>query len=139
LDLALLIGVTACSSGVTGNAAVGGSAPLTTSSSTTAPTTRSTADATAAATANSDILASGVTIEELKDDLDNAPLIVDAFWANHWAEYYTGTYSSPNVHGVYDGTDPDTTPLCGGEPLDAYNAVYCPDGDYVAWDAGLLV
>ncbi len=41
--------------------------------------------------------------------------------------------------GLYDGTDPATAPECDGEPLEAYNAFYCPDGDYVAWDAGLLV
>jgi predicted metalloprotease len=135
--VALLIGVTACSSGVTGTAAVGTNTPTTAASTT--PTTRSNSGASASATVNSDTLASGVTIEELKDDLDLAPKIVDAFWAKHWADYYTGTYTSPNVYGVYDGSDPASTPLCGGEPLDAYNAQYCSDGDFVAWDASLLV
>ena len=41
--------------------------------------------------------------------------------------------------GLYDGTDPDDTPTCDGEPLESYNAFYCVSEDYVAWDASLLV
>ncbi len=138
---ALLVVLAACG-GVTGtpsvgNAAAGSSAAPTTKSSTTRSSTSSSTRTTSSATNLT--LASGVTIEELKDDIDGAVEVVDGYWAKHWSDYYTGSYTPPTVVGLYDGTDPATAPTCGGEPLEAYNAFYCPDGDYVAWDAGLLV
>ncbi|NKX49195.1 hypothetical protein HER39_01080, partial [Arthrobacter deserti] len=49
-----------------------------------------------------------------------------------------GSYTSPTVVGLYDGTDPASAPVCGGVPLGPGNAYYCPEGDYVAWDVGLM-
>jgi hypothetical protein len=162
--VAVLIGLTACASGVTGTPAVGTGAvaasPTASSSSTattptTTPPTSTSAEAsdvsvpvdssgtTAGSTDVTDsagaTLGSGVTIDELADDLDAAQKIVDGFWATHWSDYYTGTYEPPTVKGLYDGTDPNDTPTCDGEPLEAYNAFYCASEDYVAWDASLLV
>ena len=134
-----LLFVLASCGGVTGTPSVGNAA----AGSTIAPTTKtssSTPTSTRTTTTESNpTLASGVTIEELKDDIDGAQTVVDGYWAKHWSDFYTGTYTPPTVVGLYDGTDPDTAPTCGGEPLEAFNAFYCPDGDYVAWDAGLLV
>ena len=65
----------------------------------------------------------------------DAETIVDGYWATHWTDFFTGTYQPPTVNGLYDGTDPSTTPTCDGEPLEAYNAFYCGAEDYVAWDA----
>ena len=59
----------------------------------------------------------GVTIEELADDMRTAEEVVDAFWATHWSEYFTGDYSPPAVVGLYDGNDTSTAPLCGDELL----------------------
>ena len=98
--------------------------------SATEPTTTASTDST---------LASGVTIEELADDMEAAQQVVDGFWAKHWSDFYTGTTQPPTVVGLYDGTDADDAPTCDGEPLEAYNAFYCVSEDYVAWDASLLV
>lgn len=64
--------------------------------------------------------------------------VTDDYWAEHWTEFFTGSYVAPEVVGVYDGSDPQSAPVCNGEPLEAGNAAYCPAGDYVAWDLGLL-
>ena len=80
-----------------------------------------------------------MTIDELADDIDFAQRVVDGYWQTHWTEFFTGSYEPPVVKGLYDGTDPDNTPTCDGEPLEAYNAYYCEDGNYVAWDANLLL
>ena len=74
---------------------------------------------------DSSTLASGVTIDELVDDIASAEQVVNGYWAAHWCDFYTGTYQPPTVDGLYDGTDPSTTPTCDGEPLEAYNAFYC--------------
>jgi predicted metalloprotease len=145
-----LLFVLAACGGVGGTPAAGNAAAA--AGNTTAPTTKaststssptstrtSTRTATPTSTATDLTLDSGVTIEELKDDIDGAQTIVDGFWAAHWSDYFTGTYAAPTVVGLYDGTDEDTAPTCGGEPLEAYNAFYCPANDSVAWDASLLV
>ncbi len=125
-----------------GNAAAAGNtttATSKTSTPTSTPTRTSTRTATPSSTATDLTLDSGVTIDELKDDIDGAQTIVDGFWTTHWSDYFTGSYVPPTVVGLYDGTDEDTAPTCGGEPLEAYNAFYCPSNDSVAWDASLLV
>jgi hypothetical protein len=105
-----------------------------TSTSDSSEETTSTSD-----TSGSDTLASGVTIDELVDDLASAELIVDTYWATHWTEFFTGTYQPPTVLGLYDGTDPADTPTCDGQPLEVDNAYYCASEDYLAWDAGVLL
>ena len=74
---------------------------------------------------------------EVANDIESAERVVNEFWTQHWNETFTGEYSPPTVLGVYDGRDPDA-PTCGGERLPPNNAVYCPDGDYVAWDVQLM-
>ncbi|WP_420120052.1 hypothetical protein [Nakamurella sp.] len=150
----LLFMLAACGSTAGGTAAVGDpaaaagattsaststrtTAPTTTSPRTTTPTSGRTT--TSSSTPSDLTLDSGVTIEELKGDIDGAQTIVDGFWTTHWSDYFTGSYVPPTVVGLYDGTDPDTAPECDGEPLEAYNAFYCPGNDSVAWDASLLV
>ena len=120
-------------------AAAGNTTAPTTKTSTSAPTSTRTATPTSSTTETDLTLASGVTIEELKDDIDGAQTVVDGFWTQHWADYFTGDYVAPTVVGLYDGTDENTAPTCDGVALEAYNAFYCPDGDFVAWDASLLV
>jgi predicted metalloprotease len=144
----LLFVLSACG-GVTGTPSVGNAAATGTTASTTtsqSPTTSGRTSSDASATSEDDpTLASGVTIEELRTDVESAVTIVDEYWAGHWGEYFTGTYTAPtvadvlDVRGVYDGSDPDLTPTCDGEPLEEFNAFYCVPEDYVAWDAGLLL
>ncbi len=142
---ALLLVVAGCA-GVTGTPSVGNAAG--TSSTTSSSTTHTSTSASTTRTTTSEsnpTLASGVTIEELRSDIESAVQITDGFWSTHWSDYFTGTYQSPtvidvlDVPGVYDASDPDLTPTCGGEPLEEYNAHYCIPEDYVGWDAGLLL
>src|SRR5664279_4751537 len=148
---ALLAALAGCSTGVSGTPAVGstGFGPTSAAStqSTASGTSRSstsspeTSSGTGSAdTSSADItLASGVTLEELKEDMQGAQDIVDGYWAKHWSDFYTGTYEPPTVLGLYDGTVADETPTCDGTPLEAYNASYCAPEDFVAWDVNLMV
>jgi predicted metalloprotease len=77
-------------------------------------------------------------VEDLQSDIATAQAATDTYWATHWDEFFDGSYTSPVVVGLYDGTNPATAPVCGGQPLGPGNAYYCPEGDYVAWDAGLM-
>ena len=82
--------------------------------------------------------ASAISEEEIREDVDTAESAVDEFWDDHWSDTFTGSYSGPNVVGIYDGSDPSDAPYCGGVQLAADNAYYCGWGDFVAYDAGLL-
>lgn len=76
--------------------------------------------------------------DTMEQDIDVAVQGVDSFWKKHWSEYFTETYSSPRIVGLYDGTSTDA-PTCGGQKLDAGNAYYCrPPEDYLAWDTNLM-
>lgn len=155
---ALLAALAGCSTGISGTPAVGstgfGPASAASTQSTASSTSRSstaspaTSDGTATGSTDTsstdssaaDItLASGVTLEELKKDMQGAQDIVDGYWATHWSDFYTGTYEPPTVLGLYDGTIADETPTCDGKPLDAYDAYYCAPEDFLAWDVNLMV
>lgn len=74
---------------------------------------------------------------ELASDIDTAVNVTNGFWAAHWSEYFTGSYSPPTVAGVYG--PPYTAPTCGGVPPEPDNAFYCRTGeDFLAWDARLM-
>jgi len=148
---ALFAALAGCSTGISGTPAVGstGFGPTSTAStasrsSTASPSTSESTDTrtddTTAYSSGADVtLASGVTLEELKEDMKGAQDIVDGYWAKHWSDFYTGSYESPTVLGLYDGTVADETPTCDGKPLEAYNASYCAPEDFVAWDVNLMV
>lgn len=72
--------------------------------------------------------------EDAATETTDAVTVVDAFWAEHWSEYFTGTYQRPEVYGPYDES---TMPTCAGEPIGMDNAVFCHDG-YIAWDAAFV-
>ncbi|MEJ3652843.1 neutral zinc metallopeptidase [Actinomycetes bacterium KLBMP 9759] len=82
----------------------------------------------------------GVDPAEIADDVRNAEQIVNTYWEKHWVEFFPGsTYQPPRVVGLYDGSKPSPDlPTCGGEPLPPDNALYCPEGDFVAWDVALM-
>ncbi|GDY57446.1 hypothetical protein SVIO_080690 [Streptomyces violaceusniger] len=73
----------------------------------------------------------------MEEDIQAAVSVTNAYWQTHWPQLFTGGYSPPRVAGAYDGDTPGT-PVCGGAPLPDDNAVYCPDGDYIAWDMDLM-
>ncbi|MEV4256837.1 hypothetical protein AB0J52_27055, partial [Spirillospora sp. NPDC049652] len=74
----------------------------------------------------------------LQQSLQDAQDAVDGFWRRHWTRVLGGRYDPPAVLGPYDGSNPATTPRCGGHPLLRDNAAYCPEGDYLAWDEHLI-
>ncbi|MFE1934352.1 neutral zinc metallopeptidase [Streptomyces sp. NPDC059474] len=73
----------------------------------------------------------------VEEDINAAVSVTTTYWQTHWPELFTGGYNPPRLLGVYDGDTPGT-PVCGSEPLPDDNAVYCPDGDYIAWDMDLM-
>ncbi|MGI5415808.1 neutral zinc metallopeptidase [Actinomadura luteofluorescens] len=75
---------------------------------------------------------------EFREDVRTAETLTDDYWRRHWDRLFTGEYSSPRVVGLYDGRDPSSAPVCGGERFEPDNAAYCPTGDFVAWDAHLM-
>ncbi|MFJ4866523.1 neutral zinc metallopeptidase [Streptomyces sp. NPDC088748] len=75
--------------------------------------------------------------DTIEQDIDAAVSGVDAYWKNHWQEFFTGAYGSPTVYGGYDGAAVE--PQCGGRPPLANNAFYCGGGaDFLAWDTHLM-
>jgi predicted metalloprotease len=76
--------------------------------------------------------------EELAEDLETAVTVTNQYWTDHWTEFFTRSYTPPNVEGLYDGYDEANAPTCFGDPLPPGNAFYCPEGDYVAWDKTLI-
>jgi len=118
----------------------GGSGTHTDTTDTTGTGTGTGTDSTGTDGTDTDSTApSDADLQELNDDIDTATETTDAFWKAHWSDYFTGSYTAPEVYGAYDGTDPANSPTCGGNPLGAENAFYCPEGDYVAWDRGLML
>jgi predicted metalloprotease len=67
--------------------------------------------------------------------VQDAATVVNSFWARHWSDYFTGSYSPPSFRGLYTKA---TAPDCGGDVLAPDNAAYCTDGDYLAFGADLM-
>lgn len=76
----------------------------------------------------------GTVPDDPDTETEQAVEVVNAFWTEHWGDYFTGTYQPPRVYGPYDES---TMPVCGGEPVGMGNALFCPDG-YIAWDAAFV-
>jgi predicted metalloprotease len=65
---------------------------------------------------------------------------VERFWATAYPPLAGGTEFTPVGGGFYPYTRSKPPPPCGGEATDYQpNAFYCPDGDFIAWDAQTLV
>ncbi|MCG0283869.1 neutral zinc metallopeptidase [Streptomyces sp. PSAA01] len=73
----------------------------------------------------------------VEEDINAAVSVTTTYWQTHWPQLFTGGYNPPRILGAYDGDTPGA-PVCGSEPLPDDNAVYCPDGDYIAWDMDLM-
>jgi predicted metalloprotease len=73
---------------------------------------------------------------EMTLDEETAVDSTDAYWQRHFTELSDAmAYRSPQVAGGYVGRD---GPRCGGEPSVPFNAFYCVDGDFLAWDENLM-
>jgi predicted metalloprotease len=71
----------------------------------------------------------------MAEDEGIAVQAVNGFWRRTFPEASGRPYLPPRVAGSYVGTD---GPPCGGEPSVPFNAVYCPPGDFLAWDTNLM-
>lgn len=77
-----------------------------------------------------------VTPQEANADFAVALQATDGYWRTHWSDFFTLTYTSPRVAGLYDsGT---TSLTCNGRAVPSYNALYCEAEDYVAFDLALM-
>jgi predicted metalloprotease len=72
---------------------------------------------------------------EMATDERTAVDATDRFWRRRFPQLFGRPYSPPRVEGGYLGT---AGPRCDGQPSVPFNAVYCPAGDFVAWDENLM-
>jgi predicted metalloprotease len=68
----------------------------------------------------------------LQSDINDAVDVVDAFWKEHWSDYFTGHYTKPKGYGTYSRHG-KPAPKCDGDKLSYNNAYYCSKGKFVAW------
>jgi predicted metalloprotease len=72
-------------------------------------------------------------------DATAAEKIVGGYWIKHFTEDFGSPYQAPTILGIYDGRHPDPhLPTCAGQTLPPDNALYCSEGDFLAFDKGLL-
>lgn len=77
-----------------------------------------------------------VNQRDMAADEKSAVESTDTFWQRHFTELFgSGAYRSPQVAGGYVGRG---GPRCGGQPSVPFNAFYCADGDFLAWDENLM-
>jgi uncharacterized protein len=108
-------------------------------------------------------LPSGYTVQEFYEDYYGALELVDTWWATHWSEYFTESYTAPQLiegyygPGLYSRDNSSVDPrdevrqpdevqfTCKGELLAPDNALYCgptpeyPAEDFVAFDIEFLL
>jgi len=73
-----------------------------------------------------------VSPQEANSDMRVAQHAVDTYWRTHWSDHFTGSYSSPNVVGLYDSRQGPIP--CNGDYGTSNNAWYCPATDSVGFD-----
>jgi predicted metalloprotease len=86
----------------------------------------------AAATSPSGAATSDVVTRSLAD--------IERFWAATYPTLSQGAAFQPVQGGYHPYTEADPPPACGGEAgVYQPNAFYCPEGDFIAWDAEKLI
>lgn len=77
-----------------------------------------------------------LTPQEADADQLLAYSATNGYWARHWSEFFAGSYSSPNVTGLYDSR---VTPIpCAGSLWTSDNAWYCAATDSVGFDLAFM-
>jgi predicted metalloprotease len=71
-------------------------------------------------------------------DALTASSAVSTFWGTRFQDHFTGSWTAPTMHGMYDSADPSSIPTCDGKAVGADNAWYCRSDHSVMWDAQLL-
>lgn len=65
---------------------------------------------------------------------------VERFWTQNYPKLSKGRPFTPVTGGYHPYTRSDPPPPCGDQPGEYQpNAFYCPDGDFIAWDAQTLI
>jgi predicted metalloprotease len=65
---------------------------------------------------------------------------IERYWKDTYPKIGKGGAFTPVRGGYFPYTRTDPPPSCGGEPGQYQpNAFYCPDGDFIAWDAQTLI
>lgn len=65
---------------------------------------------------------------------------VERFWTAHYPALSHGAAFQPIQGGLHPYTKTTLPPPCGDQPSEYQpNAFYCPDGDFIAWDAQTLI
>lgn len=68
-----------------------------------------------------------------EQDFKDAAQVTDRYWTEHWQDFFTGSFTSPRVLGMFDSQGGGHVPTCAGESLNN-NASYSKPGNFVAWD-----
>jgi predicted metalloprotease len=72
--------------------------------------------------------------------VNNALRDVERYWAATYPKLAGGARFTPLRGGYHPYTRSQPPPPCGAErPQYQPNAFYCPDGDFIAWDAEVLI
>src|SRR3954463_582697 len=65
---------------------------------------------------------------------------VERFWAGQYPALSDGAAFKPIQGGLHPYTKTKLPPACGDQrSVYQPNAFYCPDGDFIAWDAQTLI
>jgi uncharacterized protein len=65
--------------------------------------------------------------------VDNAEIDIGQYWSRTIPSVYSGVYRAPEIRGSYDPRK--DVVLCGGEDVAIPgNALFCPPGNFIAWD-----
>ena len=73
---------------------------------------------------------------EVDAEINDAVEVVNQFWSDNFANFYSGgSYQPPIVGGAYTSNN---LPMCAGEQLESYNAYYCVADNTLWWDADLM-
>lgn len=73
---------------------------------------------------------------EVDAEINDAVEVINAFWSDHYSDFYTGgDYQPPTIGGAYTA---DNLPFCGSEETVSDNAFYCPVDNTIWWDADLM-
>jgi predicted metalloprotease len=83
-------------------------------------------------TASSSAASADVVTRSLQD--------IERYWTKTYPTISDGAAFKPVQGGYHPYTEADPPPACGGEAgVYQPNAFYCPDGDFIAWDAEKLI
>jgi predicted metalloprotease len=77
--------------------------------------------------------------EEYQATLESVIVSLEAYWSRALPDSFQVKYSGPSRY-VYYRPEEQPGPPCEDQPAPPRNALYCPAGDFIAWDeSGLMI